>query len=42
MTYTEIAARLDTNPKPVATVRGTPAKSNRSVVRRMPAFEARR
>ena len=42
MTYVEIAARLGANPKSVATVLGVLAKGNRSVVRRVPAFEARR
>jgi hypothetical protein len=42
MTSVEIAARLGANPKSVATMLGTLAKGNRSVVRRVPAFEARR
>ena len=42
MTDIEIATKLGANPKSGATVLGTLAKGNRSVVRRVPAFEARR
>jgi DNA-binding CsgD family transcriptional regulator len=41
MTAEEIAAALHANPKSVATLLGTMAKGNRSVVRRVPAFVAR-
>ena len=41
MTAEEIAAALHANPKSVATLLGTVAKGNRSVVRRVPAFVAR-